>query len=677
MIEIQFTYSAWYFLPFSLIVGLILYVYYFRNSDFKSSSAWILAILRFLGFALLFLLLLKPQWVNTETYAEKPKLLWLEDQSASMSYHSDSLLWDSIRSAWPGKQDLLAEKFDVQTYSFGAGLSRDSALDGRYTNIQAALTEAKERYYGESIGAVVLVTDGIYNQGLNPLDLPMQEMPIYTLAYGNQGLNSDIGISAVRYNSSLALGRILSVELDLTAHQSLGKSFSLDLLNAQGAVLQSKSYVINRQDWFEALIFEIPAKDLGLQRYTLQISGAEEDANPANNQRTIAFEVKKEAFQIALYSPSLNPDVRAIRRALEKDLNYNLVYARSAADLDLEKARLLIAFDWDESLISKIQELKLPSFFMANAQSNLSSLEKLELGIGVEPEAEEQFAVPNASGLFAWPQQMQELWQNWPPIEGLYGSLQKPDWAQVVFKKRIAQLETGEPLAICGEKDGQRLALMLGQGIWRWRIQNYRSQGNTEAFDELFQDWVDYLLSQERRESLEIKFEEKIYAAESSRVLAKLYNPSGELVNSPDLSLVLKGEEGEKYDYRFSREANFYRLRMSGLKPGFYQYEASCELGERQYQKQGRIWVAENTLEKQDLQARRSLLQRLSQSSGGQYFEIQESDSLFTNLLALNSPQVLSERKIKSDLVSKWELFFVALIFLSLEWFLRKYWGSY
>lgn len=677
MFELQFTYSPWYLVPVALLLALLLYAYYFWRSEFSKKQAWILASFRFLLLFLLAIFLLRPQWVKRESYAIKPILLWLEDQSASMTFHSDSLLWDSMQTSLNQSKQKLGEKYQVQTYGFAETLTRDSSQDNSYTNIQGALAQAQERYYSEPLGAVVLITDGIYNQGLSPLDAKVQNIPIFSLAYGNSEKQRDLGIADLRYNKKVSLGKSLSVELDLKAQNASGTKFRVQLKEQNGQVLSERNFSINREDWFESMLFEIPCEQEGLQVYQVQIRDAEADANVSNNQASIAFKVQKDAQKVVVYSKGLHPDVRAIRSALAQELNYDLQYTRQINAAILDEAQMIIAFDWDDKLIREISQRKIPSLFLAGTNSDLKSLAILDLGLAWTNESEEQFAEPQNSGLFPWPQAEQEMWQDWPPLEGLYGSVEKPSWAEVVFSKRIIDLKTDEIIALSGEREGHRLGIIGGRGIWRWRMYNYRQHKNTQAFDDFFRNWLDYLNGQERERALEIEFAPLIYAGENSQVIGKLFDPSGKMLNTPDLSLQLSSKQGDKYDYRFSKEANFYRLKLDGLKAGFYEYVASCTLGTKTYQREGRIWIQENTLEQQDLKARRSLLMNLAALSGGQYFELQEAGKLTESILSLNQAEELRERKIKSDLLSKWELFFVALVLLSLEWFLRKYWGSY
>ena len=159
---------------------------------------------------------------------------------------------------------------------------------------------------------------------------------------------------------------------------------------------------------------------------------------------------------------------------------------------------------------------------------------------------------------------------------------------------------------------------------------------------------------------------------------AELYNDAYEAVNEPDVNLKLTNEEGEQFNYVFSPYDKNYRLDLKQLPEGVYQYRAQTKLGKKSYHAGGEFVVTSLSLESRNLQANHRMLYRLANEHGGQMLYPDEIKNL---------PAMLSER---DDLKSKvhYEEHFSALHsllaillmiigLLSLEWFLRKYFGSY
>jgi hypothetical protein len=47
--------------------------------------------------------------------------------------------------------------------------------------------------------------------------------------------------------------------------------------------------------------------------------------------------------------------------------------------------------------------------------------------------------------------------------------------------------------------NNRKIAVLIGEGIWRWRLNEFADTGNTVAFDELFSKLVQYLSTLRRQ----------------------------------------------------------------------------------------------------------------------------------------------------------------------------------
>jgi hypothetical protein len=159
---------------------------------------------------------------------------------------------------------------------------------------------------------------------------------------------------------------------------------------------------------------------------------------------------------------------------------------------------------------------------------------------------------------------------------------------------------------------------------------------------------------------------------------AQLYNDAFELVNDPDVSLIVKNESGAEYKYNFSRTQNYYTLNAGLFQEGSYSYTASTSLGGKQYTAQGKFIVESVRLEQYDLTARHALLHSLSEKYGGRLFYPAQTDQLI-KVLTEDRPlkAVMYQSTTTRPLLNlKW-LFFLITGLLFAEWFMRRYAGSY
>ena len=49
------------------------------------------------------------------------------------------------------------------------------------------------------------------------------------------------------------------------------------------------------------------------------------------------------------------------------------------------------------------------------------------------------------------------------------------------------------------EDDRQKIAVMMGEGIWKWRLSEFQETEKTNTFDEVFSKLLQYLSTQDDR----------------------------------------------------------------------------------------------------------------------------------------------------------------------------------
>src|SRR5690606_9489957 len=107
-----------------------------------------------------------------------------------------------------------------------------------YTDISLTLRAAEERFYNQNVGAVLLISDGIYNRGANPVyqaeHLPF---PVYTLGTGDTTVEKDIFIESLAHNEITYLNNEFPVEIGVRARKLSGKNFRISIADEDGNIL--------------------------------------------------------------------------------------------------------------------------------------------------------------------------------------------------------------------------------------------------------------------------------------------------------------------------------------------------------------------------------------------------------------------------------------------------------
>ena len=127
----------------------------------------------------------------------------------------------------------------------------------------------------------------------------------------------------------------------------------------------------------------------------------------------------------------------------------------------------------------------------------------------------------------------------------------------------------------------------------------------------------------------------KVYAIENSffeneSIIfnAEFYNQSYELVNTPEVQMIVTNDKGKNYTYNFSRTENAYKLDVGVLAPGTYTYGATVIGGGNNETVRGLLIVKPLQLEFTETKANHNLLKQLATASGGKFISFNNLDSL-------------------------------------------------
>lgn len=220
------TYPTWYF-ALCLLAGIAgAFVLYYRDWQFKDLGnafkkwLWVLAVIRTLTISFIAFLLLSPLLRSTVTRIEKPVILFAQDNSSSIMINKNAQ--DSAGYVAAVKQfiDDLSKDYEVKTYSFGSALKEQPGytFTDKTTNISAALEELTNLYNNQNLGAVILATDGIYNEGSNPAYIKAElNVPVYTVGMGDTTITRDLQLLEVMYNRTVFYGDYFPLKVEWKA----------------------------------------------------------------------------------------------------------------------------------------------------------------------------------------------------------------------------------------------------------------------------------------------------------------------------------------------------------------------------------------------------------------------------------------------------------------------------
>lgn len=667
-----------------LVIGLLPACFIFIRDRKKNIPVkWLPALFRFFTCFLTAALLLAPAFPMEQTEEEKPLLLWLQDNSASMR---TALGKDS---AGYGKKaaDLKAQwekDYHVVTVGFGADISRDSVFkyDQKSTNIATALQSVTEQYRDQNIGAVILSSDGIYNEGLDPLYAPLgSAVPVYSIGLGDSTRPKDVAITRVYANKTVALNSSFEIVADLRAEKLNGWNTTVSLLH-NGQSLTQSPVRVDKDRYTASFRFEAKASVKGFQRYTISVPQVEGEQNTGNNRMDFFVEVIDEQTKVLLLAAAPHPDIAAIKAALEEVPQYK-TETRFGADIpaDLNTYALVIAHNIPAVNAARMPALNnIPVWYILGSQSNFAAFNQAQdfLKISGNNGSNDVLPLINAGfSYFTLPANIREVMAKMPPLQAPFGNYSGNAGGQVLLKQQIGNVITDYPL-LTFRAGAVPMAVLCGEGIWRWRLYEFKHFRKHETVDELIRQTVSLLSVKKDTRPFRVFMDKYILSDnEAVNIYAELKNDNGELVNGPDAKLVLSDSSGKTWNYGFERNGNSYRLNIGLLAPGSYTFKGSAQANGKSYSSEGSFVVMSVPLEQLRTNSDYELLYKLGRQSGGAFFTYATMASL-TDSLKQNKtvkPLIHTDKTYIQFINLRW-LFFVILLFAAAEWLLRKYWNA-
>jgi hypothetical protein len=160
---------------------------------------------------------------------------------------------------------------------------------------------------------------------------------------------------------------------------------------------------------------------------------------------------------------------------------------------------------------------------------------------------------------------------------------------------------------------------------------------------------------------------------ESVILNAELYNDAFELVNTADVNITLKNNSGKSYSFLFSRTSNAYQLKAGILPSGTYSYQAKTSLGKNSYQVEGQFIITAQQLELKQSVANHQLLYMMATQNGGKMVFPDQIGSIPSLIKANETVKTIAyEDRSYEELINLKFIFFLLLLLLSGEWFMRK-----
>ncbi|HQI71081.1 MAG TPA: hypothetical protein PLT47_10050 [Bacteroidales bacterium] len=687
-------YSLWLTIP-CLLLGLayaMLLYFHGQKYDFKKSALRILFILRTLAVFLIAFLLLSPLVMTRTRTSEKPLVIIAQDNSQSLVFCKDSA---NIRTHY--SEELrqlitsLSEDYDVKTFTFGEKVTEGTGFtyDEKQTDFSLLFDEIQARYANRNVGAVILASDGLYNKGSNPLYLSgTMKYPFYTIAMGDTTIQKDLIISRVNYNRISYLGNIFPLEIVLKADKCSGQKATLTVTKDR-ETLFAKTIDINAPRYLETVQFQLEAKNKGMQHYRVSISALQGEISVINNSQDVFVEVLDGREKILLLAGAPHPDIAALKQSIETSKIYQVdEFVAEKFNKPLKEYNLAIVHQLPfkgknhQALLQSLAENKIPVLYILGESSDMAAFNNRKTGLSIQQAAgkydEATPTVANDFALFTVSEELKKVIADFPALSVPFGEYSKSNSLNVLMYQKIGRVQTQKPLLMFNTASDPKTGIIAGEGLWRWRMQNYLQTGNQTAFNELVHKTIQYLSVKVDKDRFRVNVKNKFFENEAVEFDAEVYNDSYELVNDPEVTLSITNSENKTFPFTFTRTAHAYHLNAGVFPLGEYRYHAQVKAGSSVLQKSGVFMVVPVNVESLNLIADHQLMFSLAQKNNGKMLYPGQLSQVPDLLKARDDVKSVTYTKKRfSDVVNLFWVFLIILALLSTEWFIRKRFGAY
>jgi len=659
-------------------LALVLFQYYYKSKR-KGKLQVILSFLRFLAIFGTILLIINPKFTKNEYSLEKTNLVLLADNSSSMTSEDKTQVisnFSSLRSTL----ESLSENFNILNYRFGADLSNSDSLSltEKSTNISKALASLNEIFTGTNT-AVVLFSDGNQTIGEDyEFYGKRQKFPIYPVALGDTTKYEDISISQINANRYAFLRNKFPLEVFISYDGKEKVSSELRVFVDNKLVYKEKVSLSNISNT-KIVSTLIEASTVGIKNIKVIIAPLPKEKNKVNNEKLLALEVLDEKTNVAIISTVQHPDIGALKKAIESNEQRLVSVYRPDTDLSkFQEVDVYILYQPDasfEKVYKQIQLRNSNSFTILGTSTDLNFVNKIQNNFLVETGYPEQelFASPNAT--FSKYDISEFSLEGFPPLVSDAGPVNILGRGEPLLKVRIKGVEMDQPLLTTAEGDTSKHAILAGENIWKWRVQNYRNDQTFKNFDAFLGKLILYLSTSKGKNRFVLDYSSIYNNSNETKIRANYFDEAFAFDTNASINIKVENKStGTSLEVPMLLKDGYYEADLSNLTPGQYEFVATVTI--ENLSRSGSFSILDFDAEKQFSSSNYGKLNRLANNTAGKLFFPDQMDSLVMALK--NDSKFVPVQKSKQIIVPLIDFKFllgIIIAALSLEWFIRKYNG--
>ena len=665
----------WILLAAIAALAIVFLQYYYRKKR-KGRLSLLLSFLRFIAIFGLLLLLINPKFSKFDYTLEKVNLVLLTDNSTSVGPFKKDI--EAILEEIDASSQI-KERFNLQHYQFGSNLNEMDSLSFREANtdIGKALS-AIDDIYATSKTVALLVTDGNQTLGEDYEFLGTNfKVPIYSIVVGDTTKYEDLGIAQINANRYAFLKNKFPLEVHVS-YNGPGNRSSLNI-SVNGRNVHRETINFSEGNDSKVVNVLLDAVSVGIKNVQVTINPLENERNTANNTKNVIVEVIDEKTNIAIVSDVLQPDIGALKKAIESNEQRSVSIMKSNETTKvIDNIDFFILYQPTpsfKSVYDYIEKTNAGVITITGTKTDFNFLNAIQKRYHIEDNYPVQEIYPVKNEGFSKFDISDFSLEDFPPLQSNAGPSTIEVSHSTLLNMQIKGIDMASPLLSIIDGDNRREALLFGENLWKWRVQSYRNNRDFRNFDDFIGKLILYLSSSKSKSRLNVDYNSIYQGSNDVKISATYFDEAFIFDANVDISIVVKNEEN-KIDREFPLllKGGFYEVDLGSLPAGTYSFKVTVE--DENQSISGRFTILDFDVEKQFSSSNYMKLNQLSKDSQGALYYPAEIDSLIQNIF--HDDRFVPTQKGKENIVSLIDfriLLALIMVALTLEWIIRKYNG--
>ncbi|MDA3960033.1 MAG: hypothetical protein PF961_04515 [Planctomycetota bacterium] len=723
---------------------------YWRHRQQGTVYCTVMAILRTLGIVTILLMLFQPVLRLEYSSRSADRVLILVDKSQSMGIEDPrdkpedrayldkvmpegtagnatrmALAQAALTNEEVGLLTTLAEDHELSMFSFGgetgalpdaeAETIKGIAADDAHTGLGSALGYLLERFSGQAVAGVVILSDLAWNSGSDPVGmaerLGHRSIPVFPVGIGLPN-PPDLAIATVHVKDNVFAGD--DVPLKVQIHSSLQfRARSVDLVVTMDDIeIERRRVSLIGGTQIEEAGFTAPDVP-GDHTLKVAIDVLPEEVVVDNNYLVKPIRIIDEKIKVLFVEGMPRWEYRYLRWVLKRDKRLDVKFLMTQGDAELAKysTEYLARFPeqgrsgWDfdlviigdvpasyfngEQLEWMTEQVKrrggallmiagpqhAPMSYQRSALADLLPVkvrgkEWIDVSAGTVPQPTEEGIVSGIADLHADIRTSVAVWKRVHPLRKLPPVVAKPS-ATVLVSLNESITDDPDPYPLLAwHRFGAGKVMFVGtEDLWRLRFKvgrRYHERLWAQAIQFLT---LSRLLGGNDRVTIETDGQ-RYATGEQVQVFADVMNEFLEPIPDEEYTVKLVRDDGTEKDLRLSAVPGvpgFFQGFMVPRDPGAIMIKAP--MADRESANEVQIVVEDLTVEMREPGMRWELAEQLAARSGGKAIRLDEIDSLAEQIKE-RTPVTI--RRTDIELWDHWILYVILLVCAGAEWFARR-----